>query len=694
MSASIRNRQTGSAPWRRWWVGSAAILLVLALTTSLLITAAWERAIERDRAHAFKAEATGVGSAVATSIQRLRDLTGAMGAMYKQKPQLTYEDFRDWVDAVGVAQRYPGVMQVGVTANVQPSDLSPYLREVHAHHMPGSKLPDPSKLGAPPYCLGQAGVFIDPAVKAYASVGAQNMCRSPMTAGLYNRARDSGQPVVFSFQDPVTHYSELAIQAPVYSTQIVPGTLKGRRANLLGWMGGLFNAGGILAEALQGHPRVGAVLARTETTDAAAASASASQIGVMPSTLVATFGPVHRAGLLKDQITFNSDGAWALTLYGRPPGGVSPGMQALVLLVGCLLLTGLVFTLLFVLGRGRQRALRLVDAKTDELRYQALHDALTGLPNRTLVMDRAEQLLSRARRDSAMPAALFIDLDGFKRINDTLGHGAGDELLRSVAGRLQAAVRDGDTIGRLGGDEFVVLVENRDSSSRAELVAQRILDVLSGPFLLPPSEGTYTITASIGVAEGARETADDLLRDADIALYEAKNSGRDRYVVFAPEMHEAVHDRAALERDLRSALANDELFLVYQPTVDLNGLGVNGVEALVRWKHPERGLLLPATFITIAEDSGLIEDIGRFVLDRACMQGAAWHAEGYAVSMSVNVSGRQLGSETLRDDVILALQVTGLDPACLVLEITETVLMTDPQAAAETLRRIKSLGVR
>jgi diguanylate cyclase (GGDEF)-like protein len=336
----------------------------------------------------------------------------------------------------------------------------------------------------------------------------------------------------------------------------------------------------------------------------------------------------------------------------------------------------------------------MVDVKTDELRHQALHDALTQLPNRALIMDRTERLLARARRDGTTPAALFIDLDGFKAINDTLGHATGDYMLRAVSARLQGVMREGDTVGRLGGDEFIVLLDGPGAMVRPELVAQRILDVLREPFALPPSSGTFTVTASIGVAEGDRSTPDELLRDADIALYEAKDAGRDRYVVFEPQMHVAVHDRVELERELRAAVADQEMFLVYQPTVDLNGLAVTGLEALVRWNHPTRGVLLPAVFIPLAEETGLIVEMGRFVLDQACRQAALWHAQGFPVEMSVNVSARQLDSASLRDDVALALQASGLDAQYLILEITETTLMRDPKATAALLHEIKSLGVR
>ena len=278
----------------------------------------------------------------------------------------------------------------------------------------------------------------------------------------------------------------------------------------------------------------------------------------------------------------------------------------------------LVFVLMQVLARGRARALRMVEEKTGQLRHQALHDALTGLPNRALIMDRAEQMLAHARANGTEASAMFIDLDGFKGVNDTFGHPVGDELLRVVAARITNVLRETDTIGRLGGDEFVVLVEGG-----AERIATRILDTLREPFDLGTGS-PISITTSIGIASGDREAAKDLLRDADIALYEAKGAGRNRYAEFRHEMHIAAHDRLALETDLRGAIARHELFLVYQPILDLETGAVSAAEALLRWQHPTRGLIPPTEFIALAEESGVIVDIGAWVLETACEQAAQW----------------------------------------------------------------------
>jgi diguanylate cyclase (GGDEF)-like protein len=330
-----------------------------------------------------------------------------------------------------------------------------------------------------------------------------------------------------------------------------------------------------------------------------------------------------------------------------------------------------------------------------QLSHQSLHDALTGLPNRVLALDRAQQMLARARRQQLPVAALYVDLDGFKHVNDTFGHAAGDELLQIVAARLLTVVREGDTAARLGGDEFVVLLEGSTLDARPELVAERLLEVLRQPYDMTDTLGRQlTVTASIGIALGARDSADELLRDADLALYQAKESGRNRYRMFESSMQTSSQDRLTLEMDLAEALERDQLFLLYQPTFDLRTETVIGVEALIRWRHPTRGIISPVEFIPIAEDSGLIVPIGRWVLDEACRQAFTWQRAGHTIGMSVNISARQLDDNELLEDVRHALQESGLDPGTLTLEVAETALMRDAEATAKRLVLLKELGVR
>jgi diguanylate cyclase (GGDEF)-like protein len=343
----------------------------------------------------------------------------------------------------------------------------------------------------------------------------------------------------------------------------------------------------------------------------------------------------------------------------------------------------------------RQRTDEELARREEELSFLATHDALTGLPNRTLILDRVEQILARSRRRQTPVAALFIDLDNFKDINDTLGHTVGDELLCAVAARLEAVIRDADALGRLGGDEFVVISEELSLAAGPELVAERLLEALEQPFRLGGGNQTrVTVTASIGIAIGEDTSAEELLRAADIAMYRAKWDGKNRYTVFETGMQDIIQNRMELEMDLREALEKDEFFLAYQPTINLGDMSPTGVEALIRWHHPERGILQPEDFIPLLEESGLITEIGKWVLEKACSQGSAWRAAGYPVKMAINVSGRQLDTDQITLDIEDALSHSALDPAALTIEITETALMRNIEETARRLTEIKELGVQ
>ncbi len=335
----------------------------------------------------------------------------------------------------------------------------------------------------------------------------------------------------------------------------------------------------------------------------------------------------------------------------------------------------------------------------DDLRHQALHDPLTGLPNRVLFGDRLEHALSHAERTGAMLAVLFLDLDDFKLINDSLGHDAGDTALLAVTSRLHATVREGDTLARFGGDEFVVLAEDLDEPEAAVRIANRMRAALCPPLTIDGSEHVVAASLGIAMATGSYEGgAQALLRDADAAMYRAKAAGRDRTEVFDELMRARVLERLRLENGLRLALEQGELRLVYQPLVSLDSGRSRRCEALLRWEHPERGTVLPSEFIPVAEASGLIVRIGEWVLREACRQVAAWraraaHPDLAELRVAVNVSARQLIDERFAATVARALADGGLEPDGLVLEITETALIEDPDAAARTIRALNELGV-
>jgi diguanylate cyclase (GGDEF)-like protein len=336
----------------------------------------------------------------------------------------------------------------------------------------------------------------------------------------------------------------------------------------------------------------------------------------------------------------------------------------------------------------------------EQLARRAFYDTLTSLPNRALLLDRIGQAAGRARRRRAVIGVLFIDLDNFKRVNDSLGHHAGDRLLIAAAERLERCTRPSDTVARLGGDEFVILLEHLggDAKSEGTRVAESILAQFSEPFLLDNKR--YIVGASIGLAfadaSGARSDADALLRDADVAMYRAKNGGKGRYVIFEENMHAEAVKRLEIETDLRYAIEHAELRVHFQPIMQLQAEGFREMEALVRWQHPTRGLLPPSEFIGIAEESGLIVPLGRYVLGEACKQVAQWQ-KAFPVEppwqISVNLSPGQFDDPNLVADVAAALTGAGIDAGSLKLEVTEGLIMRDMEKSIDTLRKLKAFGV-
>lgn len=341
------------------------------------------------------------------------------------------------------------------------------------------------------------------------------------------------------------------------------------------------------------------------------------------------------------------------------------------------------------------------------LRHQAFHDSLTALPNRALFLDRLAQSMARSSRNASSVALIFLDVDDFKVINDSLGHKAGDCLLMQVGERLQACVRAGDSVARLGGDEFTVLLEDIGDLAQARLVAEVIAQQLRAPFMLDGHEVFITASIGISLSSASDEAPDDLLRNADMAMYEAKNKGKARFAVFDPGMNYKAWQRLQMESELRHAIAEGQLSLNYQPVVDLRSGRVVEVEALLRWQHPQHGAVAPADFVPIAESTGLILPIGRWVLQQACRQVKLWqqsqrheqwheqHAQGTEpLRLSVNLSAKQFKHDGLLEEIITVLDDTGLDPSCLKLEITEGVALDNSDSTLETLRKLKAAGVR
>jgi len=345
--------------------------------------------------------------------------------------------------------------------------------------------------------------------------------------------------------------------------------------------------------------------------------------------------------------------------------------------------------------RQLQTARQELAREATELWHRAFHDPLTNLANRNLLRDRVDHAL--ARRGAGMLAVMLVDLDGFKSINDALGHAVGDEMLIEVAERLKACVRPADTVSRPGGDEFAILLDELQDVSGATAAAQRVLDQLSAPFVI--DERSLVMTASVGIAvcHAGEQSVDELLGNADVALYRAKADGRGCYSLFDPSMQEAALARLELEADLRQDVERGNLTLEYQPLGTLKDGRITGVEALARWRHPQRGNVPPVEFIPMAEDTGLIVQLGEWVLGEACRQAVQWHREmpdDPPISVAVNVSAKQILQPDFVDVVARILEESGLDARHLVLEITESQLTDDVGISVENLRALRDLGIR
>lgn len=344
-----------------------------------------------------------------------------------------------------------------------------------------------------------------------------------------------------------------------------------------------------------------------------------------------------------------------------------------------------------------RRALADRERRERQLQHDSQHDPLTGLPNRALFMRRLAAATARARRDDGAFALLFLDLDNFKLVNDSMGHHVGDDLLVAVARRLEQQLRGGDLVARLGGDEFAILLERIDSARDAALLAERVLESLATPLSIGGYE--YVSSASMGLvlSSSASEQPEYLLRSADMAMYRAKSAGRARYEMFDRAMHADALARLQTERDLRVAVERNEFELFYQPLVSIETGVVVGVEALLRWRHPERGLIAPLQFVPVAEDTGMIVPIGRWALRTACRQGKSWHDElgmSEPLMLSVNLSVREFAQADLVKEIVCVLEETAFPAQSLQLEITESALIDHGNPAVQTIAELRAMGIR
>ncbi|HVA10414.1 MAG TPA: EAL domain-containing protein [Acidimicrobiales bacterium] len=667
------DRAERPSSWRgHVWVQIGSVLLVLGVGASVFGASSVAQQASDQSYRSLVANSADIASTLKLAIVHEQDLVTNVGALFVRDPQMTQTEFLQWIHAMSAFSRYPELQGLSELVMVRSADLVAFASRI---------------LRDPPGTLSANGAYVvTPAgFRPYyclETVSVSRVSNTPLPAALdycatglgsdFLKARDTGLSMYIPYSSGKAQ--GLGLGTAIYESGTVPSTVQARQAKLIGWTGIEIFPAVLLSTALAGHPD----------------TAVSFRYGSSKVNFTAGHRPVHAVSR-----TIGLHNGWTVQTFGsfQSASLLKNGNALALLLVG--IATSLLLSLLiYVLGTSRARTREKLHQRTGELRYQALHDPLTHLPNRALILDRTEQLLARSRRSGLPVAALFIDLDDFKDINDGLGHSAGDELLVAVAARLSAALREGDSVGRLGGDEFILLVEGPVLAAGAEVVADRILEVLAAPLRISGSDVPLSVSASIGVAVGPRATPDELLRDADIALYRAKAAGKGRAVVFAPSMQVAVQDRRTLSLDLQNALANGELFLLYQPTFNLANGSFTGVEALLRWRHPNRGVVLPDEFIPAMELSGLIVPVGAWVLEEACRQGAEWQAEGHQFTVSVNVSARQLEHNQIVDDVRLALAASGFDPGHLVLELTETTLMSDVDETLAHMAQLKTIGIR
>ncbi len=661
---------------RRNHVWVAIVLASLLLVCGVVGSVAAARSVANRNAErsqdTLELSSIEVAATLRLAIQRQQDLAVSATGFFLGTPYPTNDQFLAWAETVQALERYPELLGWGEVIMVTAAQLEAYMALAAADPagvvLGDFELTPPGE--RPFYCL-----FI---------VGQSRDTLTGAPPGFDYCAGTAGEPILASRDSGQSSYQSidagsgatLAVQVPFYLGGVVPATVEERRAAFAGWVGLGFDPEVLLDDAIQSRPGTAVALRfHDEFSNAEFISgqppegASSMARDLENGWTVETFAVVANTGIIDDQ-----DARTVLLI----------GIAASLILAA----------LVLALGTGRASALRLVGERTGELRHQALHDALTGLPNRTLIIDRIEQLLTRNRRNNTAGAALFIDLDDFKNVNDTLGHEAGDRLLVAVSARLTNTLRDADTIGRMGGDEFVVLIDGAPLKVAPELIAERLLDVMRQPFDLDDTSMPLSINTSIGIAIGDRDTGGDLLRDADVALYQAKAGGKNRYEIFYPEMQTEISRRIELESDLRRAIARNQFRLVYQPIYNLDDLALVGVEALLRWDHPTVGNIEPDEFIPILEQTGQIQEVGRWVLLHATAQMAAWHAKGNTLDISVNVSGRQLDHDNVVEHIREALAASGLDPSFLIIEVTETALMRNAADTAVRLKAIKDLGVR
>jgi diguanylate cyclase (GGDEF)-like protein len=672
----------------RWSPGRQAIAIAVALlcvAAGAIGTLIASHSIASSNAskerQQFRANAGQIAARLESDLQREQDLKITASTLLAANPRLSQAEFLVWTKWARVGRRYPELQRLGLLTLVRASQLKSFAARI------GSRAPAAKTQGAgskpsvvvppivpggtrPYYCL-TVGELTQPGAP-HAPAGLDRCARSQSLIAARNTGAALARPLRGSG-------GAIEIQMPVYRGLAVPPTQPDRIGSFAGWLQLVVRPSVLANQALAGHSGY-ALSLRYGASPVAVASAGVPPTGAHVATArlangwtLQSFGPASVAWLS------DSDAVWVL----------AAGMLASLLLGIAILALSL---------RRRERPPLTVEseqATEAPAPAPSLYDALTGLPGSELTLDRAGRMLARAGRQSGiLVGALLIDIDWFKDVNEKLGKQAGDQLLKIVAERLENVMRTEDTVGRLRSDQFAVLIESAARGMRLDALAQRVIEALHRPIDLEGFGPSFFMTASIGVAFGRYETTDDLMRDADLALRSAKAAGKDRYTLFNANMRSMIEGRGVAEAELNGALQGDQLFQLYEPIYDLGTRRVVGVEAVLRWRHPKRGVLTPEDFMDLAQESGLNVPIERWALEQACSRAAAWEVEGRSVGVCVKIADNQLSRDGFLTDVRRALQQSGVQPGLLTLQVAETAVMRDVALAAEQLREIKQLGVR
>jgi diguanylate cyclase (GGDEF)-like protein len=615
-----------------------------------------------------------IGETLKLALQHEDDLVASAQSFVLDAPNAQQPEFMRWSHNVGALARYPELFGIGVIQLVPRSELSSF----------GARFPIPSMTQS-----GSSLSVVPPGTRPYYCLARDllmrystlhlprglDVCRAIPGVILQNTqfsGRTDIAPVKFLGLDL------LSVSVPLYRGGIVPATISQRKREFIGYIGVLLDPSVVISAALIGHPGIEVAI----RYDGATGNVQF-QGGSAPSN-----GLVRLVSL--------RDGWTVVTRTRAPSGNLLNDGVSLAALLGGMLISVLVGGILYLLGAGRSRAIHAFQERTKELQFLAYHDSLTGLPNRAQFLDRLRIELARHERGESILAVLFLDLDEFKVVNDSLGHSVGDDVLTEIGRRFQLTVRRDEIVARFSGDEFAFILSNIKGEADAIDAANRVLKVLEPKIVT--SETELTISASVGIViPGPRASPTTILRDADAAMYQAKEEGRNRYALFDQRFRDRSVARLSMEGDLRRALDRHEFELYYQPKVIPSSGRPFGAEALIRWHHPDRGLVAPLDFIPIAESSKLIRPIGKWVIEQAVEQLAKWDAAANGPRLevlSINLSSIQLEDEATLGIVRRALDRFSLDPGRFCIEVTESAVVADHAQTRKTLEEFKALGLR